>query len=146
MGNFKRLCYFTSWSQKRKNVEARTNVEDIDPLLCTHVIYAFVDSTLEGAEWDDESTPKLRGNYEKLNDLNKVNPRLRTLLSIGGAKAGSWQFEEIVDSPDDRPWFVNNVVDFLRLWKFDGLDVDWEFPDRAGKLELLVKVGEPQVF
>ncbi len=38
---FKRVCYFGGWSLKRKDNEARTQIDDIDPFLCTHIIYAF---------------------------------------------------------------------------------------------------------
>ena len=50
---FKRVCYFGSWAMKRAKVDARMDMDDIDPFMCTHLIYAFakmnVDSlTIEG--------------------------------------------------------------------------------------------------
>ena len=50
---FKRVCYFGSWATKRAKVDARMDIDDIDPFMCTHLIYAFakmnVDSlTIEG--------------------------------------------------------------------------------------------------
>lgn len=34
------MCYVTNWSNKRDGI-GRFNVENIDPKLCTHVVYAF---------------------------------------------------------------------------------------------------------
>ena len=41
-----------------------------------------------GTLWDDESTSEYEGNYARLNALKLLNPKLKTLLSLGGAKAG----------------------------------------------------------
>ena len=107
-------------------------IEDIDPFLCTHLVYAFAKINfykvqIEGLEWNDESTLKRKGNFEKFNDLKVENPQLKTLVSIGGAKLGSHSFNEIV-SPGKRWVFIENAIEALRKWGFDGLDVDWEFP------------------
>ena len=53
---FKRVCYFGSWAMKRAKVDARMDIDDIDPFMCTHLIYAFakmnVDSlTIEGSQF-----------------------------------------------------------------------------------------------
>ena len=52
-------------------------IEDIDPFLCTHIIYAFAtisvhQATLVGAEWDDEGTP----NNSKVYTSRKINQPL----------------------------------------------------------------------
>ena len=44
---------------------------------------------IPGALWDDESTSEYEGNYARLNALKKLNPDLKTLLSIGGEKLGN---------------------------------------------------------
>ena len=38
---FIRLCYFASWANTRKSEYAQFDVKDIDPSLCTHIVYAF---------------------------------------------------------------------------------------------------------
>lgn len=41
----------------------------------------------------------------------------------------------MASKPERRKVFVNSVVDFIKWFNFDGLDLDWEFPgstDRNG--------------
>ena len=151
---FKQVCYFAGWSLKRKSEEARTTIDNIDPKLCTHLIYAFaninvLNLTISPAEWDDESTANLVGTFEKFTDLKRQNRRLRTMLSIGGAHSRSHHFNEIVKTPEIIRRFARNAVEYIRKWNFDGLDVDWEYPgshefgstpDTTQKFTLLIKV------
>ena len=39
-GDYKVLCYYVNWSQYRPG-NGRYTVDDIDPSLCTHILYAF---------------------------------------------------------------------------------------------------------
>ena len=34
----------------------------------------------------------------------------------------------MVASPESRWIFIQNAIDYLRKWKFDGIDLDWEYP------------------
>ena len=60
---YRRVCYYTNWSQYR-NGPGKFFPEDIDPTLCTHLIYTFarlVGNKLYAYEWNDESTPWMKG-------------------------------------------------------------------------------------
>ena len=56
-GEYVRVCYYTNWSQYRP-APMKYFPENIDPTLCTHVIYAFAqisqDHTLKPYEWNDD--------------------------------------------------------------------------------------------
>ena len=59
----RRVCYYTNWSQYRQEA-GKFYPENVDPNLCTHVIYAFAKlngNHLKAFEWNDESTPWSKG-------------------------------------------------------------------------------------
>ena len=62
-GCSRRVCYYTNWSQYRPG-NGRFVPENVDPFLCTHVVYAFAKlrgNHLEAFEWNDESTDWSKG-------------------------------------------------------------------------------------
>ncbi|RMZ96009.1 chitotriosidase-1 isoform X1 [Brachionus plicatilis] len=144
--NAKRIiCYTTNWSQYRSD-SARFTPEDIDPFLCTHIIYSFVKvngTKLVPIEWNDESSESMIGMYERTTNLKIKNPRLKVLIAVGGANFDNKNFEKIVYDDFRLEKFANNSIEFLLERKFDGLDIDWEYPvghkDGFNKLLMILK-------
>jgi len=143
----------------------RFNPEDIDPTLCTHVVYAFAtlkDHLLtEGSDKDAEMYQRLIALRDKNPDIKVFITKLfglnmsivllyfvlqisivllcivmdslfqqcfQILLAIGGWAFGSTPFKELTSNTFRMNQFVYEAIDFLREYKFDGLDVDWEYP------------------
>ncbi|CAF0850254.1 unnamed protein product [Brachionus calyciflorus] len=124
------VCYTTNWSQYRPE-PGRFFPENIDPSLCTHLIYAFAvlkDGLISAFEWNDESTSNSKGLYERTTDLKKLNPNLKVLLAVGGWNFGPAQFSNLVSNTESVRRFVQHSVQFLKRYNFDGLDIDWEYP------------------
>ncbi|KAG5320367.1 CHIT1 protein, partial [Pseudoatta argentina] len=122
------VCYYTNWSVYRPGT-AKFSPQNINPYLCTHLIYAFGGFTKENAlKPFDKYQDIEKGGYAKFTGLKTYNKNLKTMLAIGGWNEGSSRFSPMVADPARRREFVKNAVKFLRQNHFDGLDLDWEYP------------------
>ncbi|PWB23514.1 glycosyl hydrolase family 18 protein [Flavobacterium sp. HTF] len=59
-----------------------------------------------------------------------VNPNIVISISLAGGvisqeQATNWSF--LIDKPENRPAFIQNIVNFVNLHKLDGADVDLEW-------------------
>ena len=66
--------------------EGKYEPEDIDPFLCTHIIYSFgwmKANKLTSFDSTDETKGGKKGTYERVVDLKKKNPNLKILLAVG---------------------------------------------------------------
>lgn len=144
--------YFTNWGVYDRNFQ----VKDLDSSgtagRLTHLLYAFgtVNNGRCGAtdSWADyqrpmtaaasvdgvadASTTPLRGNFGQLRKLKQKYPQLKVIWSFGGWN-GSGGFTAAAKNPDAFAASCRQLIDDPR-WKgvFDGVDVDWEYPNACG--------------
>ncbi|MFD8308986.1 glycoside hydrolase family 18 protein [Streptomyces sp. NPDC059690] len=144
--------YFTEWGTYDrkyfvKNIETSGSAAKL-----THINYAFgnvtggkcamgdsyaaTDRAYTAAEsvdgvadsWDQP----LRGNFNQLLKLKKKHPGLKVLWSFGGWTWSSG-FGEAAKNPAA---FAQSCYDLVKNSKwaglFDGIDIDWEYPDACG--------------
>ncbi|XP_054286918.1 probable chitinase 10 isoform X2 [Macrosteles quadrilineatus] len=125
---YKVVCYYFSSAQYRAGIGQFTP-SDIDPQLCTHVVYghAFLDPDLLIIKPSDKWTDIDNGLYTKVTDLKKRG--LKVSIAIGGwmDSAGD-KYSRLVHSPTSRRRFIEHLLHFIYQHNFDGLELDWEFP------------------
>jgi len=104
------------------------STENIDASKLTHINYAFAD-IVDGkiaSYLDNDDT-----NFEVLNTLKQDNPDLKILISVGGWSRSKF-FSDAALTPESREIFAQSAIDFLKKYKIDGIDLDWEYPGLAG--------------
>lgn len=109
------------------------SVENINASLCTDLIYSFavLDGSTNKIKVYDYNADITNGQYSKFVALKKQNPNLKTTIAIGGwddSHDNTNKYSHMVASQENRTIFIQSVLKFLEDYKFDGLDLDWEYP------------------
>lgn len=144
--------YFTDWGVYGRNFQVR-NVEASGAAAgLTHLVYAFGKVTDGGCrtsdKWADHEKPiaaadsvdgvadapgqGLRGNFGQLRKLKARHPGLRVIWSFGGW-TGSKGFTGAAADPRAFAESCRALLTDSR-WAdvFDGIDIDWEYPNACG--------------
>ncbi|KAL0958869.1 hypothetical protein HGRIS_014185 [Hohenbuehelia grisea] len=140
------VAYFTNWGIYAANFQPT----DIVTSKLTHILYSFADVRPDtGAivltdsyadeqkhfptdSWD-ETGNNLYGCLKQLYLLKLKNRNLKVLLSVGGwtySQSGHFNF---VTSASSRATFVQNAVQLVEDYGFDGIDLDFEYPSNAAQ-------------
>jgi len=149
------VCYVASWAAYRPGNGAFT-WENIDPTLCTHIIYSFAgldNETYEMKSLDpflDLEKDGGKGQFSKIINLKAKQPDLKVTVAIGGWNEGSEKYSAMAMTPQSRRKFIDSALNFTRTNGFDGLDMDWEYPgsrngrpeDRANFVSLLQELRQ----
>ncbi|CAK9168811.1 unnamed protein product [Ilex paraguariensis] len=69
--------------------------------------------------------------------LHMKNPPMKTIFSVGGGDAGSSLFARMASSSSSRMSFIDSSIEVARKFGFDGIDLDWEFPENPRDMENL---------
>ena len=119
--NFKVIGYYASWSGQP---------DDLTFQGLTHINFSF-------------AIPAKNGNIlQPIDELGK----LRRLVELGHQKGvkiflaiGGWdiedgggvdtRFHKIAEKAENRSIFVKNIMEIVKNYELDGIDMDWEYPD-----------------
>lgn len=151
--DYTNVTYYTSWSNTK---DRNYKPSDIDVTQITHINYAFADLCwkkygTKGRACENPDIPLQKDyvydgeivigdpeldfiNFDSFVSIREQNPHLKMMVSVGG---WSWSknFSNMARTEISRRTFANSAVDFLRAYKLDGLDVDWEYPVEGGDPE-----------
>ncbi|XP_039275756.1 endochitinase isoform X1 [Nilaparvata lugens] len=127
------VCYYSSWAAYR-DAPVTYKVENIPASKCTHIIYAFlgVNENTWQVKILDEYLDVTLNSLRRFTGLKQNNPGLKTLIAVGGGAEGAQKYSNLVSSKDRRDIFVRSLVDFIKQYNFDGVDMDWEYPGATG--------------
>ena len=112
--------YYTRW----ENFKPETLPYD----KLTHIIFSFTEVIDNEMKFPEDTLDLM---LEALVGQKKNHPHLKVMIACGGW-AGSGGFSEMARSAENRAKFVKSVVKFIRKYKLDGLDIDWEYPGLPG--------------
>ncbi|XP_077361683.1 chitotriosidase-1-like isoform X3 [Festucalex cinctus] len=117
----KLVCVYDSASYRRWGI-ARFKIEDIQPNLCTHLIYSFVctDSKLEIVP-----TYRDKKKFPLFKKLKNSNPHLKTILEVNLIL--NPLFSELIAAEEHRATFIKSAISILRnpYYMFDGINLVW---------------------
>ncbi|CRK90408.1 CLUMA_CG004159, isoform A [Clunio marinus] len=110
---------------------AEISANQINPSICTHVIYSFIGLDSNGGLnylWRSEG--QSIGFINGMNNLKAQNPNLKTIVAVGGGNDGLVPvWSQMAANPNSRSNFASNILSFLRKHNLDGVDIDWEYPN-----------------
>ncbi|MEV0165700.1 glycosyl hydrolase family 18 protein [Nonomuraea fuscirosea] len=152
-GGDKVLGYFVQWGVYQRGYHVKNIDTSGSAAKLTHINYAFgnvqngqctigdsyadydrfyqANESVDGVAdtWDAGA---LRGSFNQLRKLKKKHPHLKVLFSFGG---WTWSggFGQAAQNPAA---FANSCYNLLEdpRWAdvFDGIDIDWEYPNACG--------------
>ncbi|GGR99957.1 MULTISPECIES: glycoside hydrolase family 18 chitinase [Streptomyces] len=151
-GDKVKMGYFTEWGIYGRNYNVKNLVTSGSAAKITHINYAFGNVTGgkcaigdSYADYDKAFTAEnsvsgvadtwdqpLRGNFNQLRQLKAKYPHIKVLWSFGG-----WTWSGgFGDAAKNPAAFAQSCYDLVEdpRWAdvFDGIDIDWEYPNACG--------------
>ncbi|KAI9015394.1 glycoside hydrolase [Hyaloraphidium curvatum] len=94
--------------------------------------YAFVSMRQDGSLTSGGDYARGGMQYTLNKVLKDRYPGLRTVFSIGGWTDSQW-FSVVAADPTRRARFADAVRSYMVNNRFDGVDIDWEYPGGGGQ-------------
>ena len=95
--------------------------EDLDPCLCTHVLYSFVPMSNNALNPSSQDLDY----FKRMSAWKSRNPNIKVIMSVGGWNEGSGNFNSISSTDATRTTFCQSVIKISRQYNLDGIDIDW---------------------
>jgi len=172
--------FFEEWSIYYANYNLANLESNGSAAKLSHLIYAFGDVSASAtdptqdtcaiadawADFEDNNLPPvggiadtwpLYGNFAEILKLKTLHPKLKTVISLGGASAAQTAaFSTAASTQAGRQALVSSCINMFIVgnvgsdWNgnisapglFDGFNIDWEFPAAADKQNFTLLLAE----
>ncbi|KAH7142578.1 glycoside hydrolase superfamily [Dactylonectria estremocensis] len=132
--------YYEGWATGRACDQFKPS--DIPDGVYTHLNFAF--ASIDPRTF--QVVPAANGDtelYRQLARKKRVDANLKVFLAIGGWAFNdpgptATTFSDIARSEANQRAFISSLVSLMNTYNFDGVDIDWEYPeapDRQGRGE-----------
>lgn len=129
--------YFTSWGKYKFSPRMAQRL--------THVIFAFLETRANGevkvgcvdpahSEDCNKDEELARKRLEQMFRVAEHFDHLSVMFAVGGWE-NSQYFSEIAADREKRLVFIASLIQIIKKYGFDGVDVDWEYPVTGGAHE-----------
>lgn len=133
------VCVYNSTSFIREGL-GKVTLTELEPAV------SFCDFLVFGWAGIDPATNKLKslnekldldegqGLYRQVTNLKNKYPKLKVLLGVGGnADPNRDIYLQILENPNTFSIFINSAYTYLKTYRFDGLDLAWQFKTNKPK-------------
>ena len=172
--------FFEEWSIYYANYNLADLESNGSAAKLSHLIYAFGDVSASAsapstnscviadawADFEDNNLPAvggiadawpLFGNFAEILKLKQLHPKLKTVISLGGASAAEAQaFSTAASTDQGRKALASSCINMFVVgnvgsdWNgnitapglFDGFNIDWEFPAATDKTNFTLLLQE----
>ncbi|GAB1211735.1 hypothetical protein ATERTT37_000859 [Aspergillus terreus] len=137
------IGYYEAWSARRECYPFPPAAIPIEGLTHLNFAFGYIDpSSFEIVPMDSLTPASLFTQTADVRTFKSGLSDLQVYISLGG-----WTFSDngtdtqpvfgdITSTEANQQKFAYNLIDFMKKYGFDGVDIDWEYPgagDRGGK-------------
>lgn len=108
--------------------------EDVPFVKITHLNYAFLGPNSNGEVNLPESGDRSPELLERLREMSREHEGTSFMFSIS-AGWYSETFSDAVLTAERRQRFERTAIDIVQEYDFNGIDIDWEYPDGTTREE-----------
>ncbi|XP_062559642.1 acidic mammalian chitinase-like isoform X3 [Armigeres subalbatus] len=122
------FCFYTSGAKYRKG-NGLVAVTDLQPGMCTHMVYQYIRLTTYGTIYTTETDT---AELQQFVNLRNNSPGLKIIASIGGTLQTSSSLSTLMNTVSLRNAVVTAIVNLVNEYGLDGIDFYWMYPVLIG--------------